>query len=170
MLTFLVILSHHLRRSALYPCSPFRASPKSLPLTSLAAPPLTSIESHPYGNHRGALLPRVLRAPRRGRSSPLFPHEPPLNSLLSLIYTLSCAFLHQECFTTPSSLDTSTLFLQIAGVSPSNSHSGTRRSNIRAQTFRRFHVRQVTCPEDVHPPYYWSNLFPPANWLRVTIP
>src|SRR5882672_4370043 len=25
----------------------------------------------------------------------------------------------------------------------------------------------VTCPDDLHPPYYWSQLLPPANWLRV---
>ena len=28
----------------------------------------------------------------------------------------------------------------------------------------------VTCPHDVHPPYYWSQPFTPTNWLPATIP
>jgi hypothetical protein len=31
-------------------------------------------------------------------------------------------------------------------------------------------ARPVTCPEDVHPPYYWSKPFSPTNFLRVTVP
>jgi len=37
-------------------------------------------------------------------------------------------------------------------------------------TFRRSYVRPVTCPDDVHPPYYWSQRLPQTNFLRIIVP
>jgi hypothetical protein len=37
-------------------------------------------------------------------------------------------------------------------------------------TFRRSYVRPVTCPDDVHPPYYWSEHLPPTNFPRIIVP
>src|SRR5712664_1831651 len=34
-------------------------------------------------------------------------------------------------------------------------------------TFRRSYVPPVTCPDDMHPPYYWSQRLPQTNFLRI---
>ncbi len=55
-----------------------------------------------------------------------------------------------------------------AGALGSTSH----QSRITSHLFvtRQLFARPVTCPEDVHPPYYWSEPLPPTNCLRVTVP
>ncbi len=49
---------------------------------------------------------------------------------------------------------------------PVTSHGSPVIIFVTSQLF----ARPVTCPEDVHPPYYWSEPLPPTNCLRVTVP
>src|SRR6267378_3169401 len=43
---------------------------------------------------------------------------------------------------------------------------GGHQSRITSHLF----ARPVTCPEDVHPPYYWSLLLTPTSFLRIIVP
>ncbi len=60
------------------------------------------------------------------------------------------------------------LFSQLLSfdIHASDGGCGGHQSRITSHLF----ARPVTCPEDVHPPYYWSLLLSPTNCLRSTIP
>jgi hypothetical protein len=110
---FHAIVSCHLRRSFLRSPSTAGLAPKSLSLTSLAAPhPLTPAESHPYENQRGQCCNRLLRAAWRAFAFQLLPRS--LLTLFALWAKSVSQFLSNQ------------MHPQKCRVSPINSPSGTR--------------------------------------------
>jgi hypothetical protein len=128
------------------------------------------------------------------------PHSSSFTLAFFALAARSFRSLHKECFTTLLRSNASALFLKLPVYtnnfhfgSPRVSSRGTLlfalllRPQHRYITFplltltglgtrvtehdiSHLFARPVTCPEDLHPPYYWSQPFSPTNFLRVTVP